>query len=177
MKWIFFSYTVPAQPSKARVSVWRQLKKMGAVNCQALWILPHRRDKIAALEELAVEIAAFKGESMLIEGKVLGSGDETRIRAAMLDAGNEEYGELLHKCDDFLREIEKETECQNFIFGEVEENEEELDKLEKWLEKIERRNPMETPLRKEVFKKIKLCEKVLDDFSRKVYDRIHGKGD
>jgi hypothetical protein len=175
VKWLFFSYTVPAQPSRARVSVWRQLKKMGAVNCLSFWVLPHRVDRIAALEQLASEITAYNGESILIEGKALGHEDEARIKAAMLDAGNEEYGELLHKCDDFLREIEMETKNQNFIFGEVEENEEELDKLKKWLAKIEKRNPTTSPVHKSVLKKIKLCEKALDDFSRAVYDRVHGK--
>lgn len=175
MKWLFFSYTVPAKPTRVRVAVWRRLKKIGAVNCQSFWVVPHRKDRIADLEKLSGEIAAWKGESILVEGKPLGVGDEARIRAALLDAGNEEYGELLQKCNDFLREIEMETKNQNFIFGEVEENEEELEKLKKWLGKIEARNPVESEVRREVLKRIRLCEKALDDFSRAVYDRVQGR--
>ncbi|HMM39275.1 MAG TPA: hypothetical protein PKB11_11015 [Desulfovibrio sp.] len=177
VKWLFFSYSVPTQPSRARVSVWRQLKKMGAVNCLSFWVLPHHVDRITVLEKLSAEITAYQGESMLIEGKTLGPEDEARIKLALMESGNEEYGELLHKCNDFLLEIEMETKNQNFIFGEVEENEEELDKLKKWLNKIEKRNPVNSPLRKDVLKKIKRCEKALDDFSRAVYDRVHGKKD
>ena len=51
-------------------------------------------------------------------------------------ARDEEYQEFLEKCDDYFYEIEKETERKNFTFIELEENEDEYNKLVEWLKKI-----------------------------------------
>ena len=71
MRWIFFSNTLPAKPSKARVYVWRQLKKLGAVNYQSLWILPFSNQRMNDLKKLMEDIERFQGESLLIDGKTL----------------------------------------------------------------------------------------------------------
>ncbi len=39
--WIVINYTLPREPSRVRVSLWRKLKKVGAINIQqSMWILP-----------------------------------------------------------------------------------------------------------------------------------------
>jgi hypothetical protein len=172
MKWLFFSYSVPAKPSKPRVHAWRQLKKLGAVNYKSLWVVPHSKERVQELLKLIQDIESFKGEGFILEGKALSPADEEAIKAAVLSANNEEYQEVLHKCEDFLKEIAMEIERKNFIFAEVEENEEEFEKLKKWLKKVEKRTILETPLRKEVIETIKRCEQALDEFSQLVYEYI-----
>jgi hypothetical protein len=175
MRWLFFSYSLPAHPSKARVYVWRQLKKLGAVNYQSTWILPHSAERINELNKLREEILRYKGESLIIGGKSLSEDQEERIQRAFIDSRNEEYQELIKKCDDYFREIESEIESKNFIFAEVEENEEELEKLKQWFRKVEKRDTLEVPLRKVALGKIKNCEKVFDAFARQVYEYIQSK--
>ena len=42
-EWIAINYTLPREPSRIRVSVWRKLKKIGAVSIQqSMWILPFK---------------------------------------------------------------------------------------------------------------------------------------
>ena len=170
MKWIFFSYTLPAKPSKARVYVWRQLKKLGAVNYQSLWIIPFSKQRMNDLKKLMEDIERFKGESLLVDGKTLNKGQEERINKVFLDSRNEEYQELIKKCDDFFKEIQNEIKNKNFIFAEVEENEEEFEKLKLWLRKIEKRDVLGAPLHKTAHDKIKSCERVFEDFARRVYE-------
>ncbi len=172
MKWLFFSYTVPAKPSKARVHVWRQLKRLGAVNFKSLWVLPHSKKRIQHLTALVQDIESFHGEGFILEGKTLTAADEEAITHAVLSSNNEEFSEILHKCDDFLKEIDMEISKKNFIFAEVEENEEEFEKLKKWFKKIEKRSILETPLRKDAVEKLALCEQALDTFSQMVYNHI-----
>ncbi len=41
-KWAVIGYTLPREPSRVRVSLWRKLKKRGAVSIQqSMWVLPH----------------------------------------------------------------------------------------------------------------------------------------
>jgi hypothetical protein len=169
VKWLFFSYSLPSEPSKARVYVWRQLKKLGAVNYQTVWVIPHSNESVNELRKLIETIEGYKGEGMLVEGKALDKNQEERIHKAFMDSRNEEYNEVIEKCEDFFKEIKFEIERKNFIFAEVEENEEELEKLKQWLKKVEKRDFVKAPLRKTAIEKIKECEKVFDDFAKRVF--------
>lgn len=174
MKWLFFTYSLPAEPSKARVYVWRQLKKLGAVNVQSVWALPYSMERITEVKKLIEEIAKFKGESLLVEGKAVVKAQAEMIQKKLMESRNEEYEELIEKCEDYFKEITKEIECQNFIFAEVEENEEELEKLKKWLKKVEKRDVIDTPMRKTAIEKIRICEKMFENFAKKVFTHVQG---
>ncbi|MCX8027746.1 MAG: chromate resistance protein ChrB [Thermodesulfovibrionales bacterium] len=175
MKWLFISYTVPSHPSKARVYVWRELKKIGAINYQTIWVLPYSKDSLEKAHALEKIIEKYGGQALLVEGKVLNNDDEGKIINAFIDARNKEYLELIDKCEDFFKEISFEIKRKNFIFAEVEENEEELDKLKTWLKKIEKRDFINAPLRKEAIEKIKKCSKLFEEFSTTVYKETQGK--
>ena len=170
MKWLFFSYSLPTEPSKARVYIWRQLKKLGAVNYQSVWVLPYSKERIEDLNKLMESIESYKGESLVLEGKSLTKSQEERINKAIVDSRNEEYGELIEKCEDYFKEIDFEIERQNFIFAEVEENEEELEKLKLWFKKVAKRDVLDVPLRKVAVEKLKDCEKRFEDFAQRVYE-------
>ncbi len=175
MKWIFFSHSLPADPSKKRVFVWRQLKKLGAVNYQSVWVLPFSRERVEALKQLLQFIEENGGEGLIIEGKSLTQRQEERIQRVFIESRNQEYRELIEKCEDFFREIDFEIQRRNFIFVEVEENEEELEKLKLWLKKVRQRDVLGAPLYPQVLKKIKACEKRFEEFARKVYTHVHFK--
>ncbi len=175
MKWIFFSYSLSAEPSKARVYVWRQLRKLGAVNYQSIWAIPHANDRVEALRKLTEEIEKWNGTALLVAGTVLVKSQEESIIQVFIDSRNEEYQEIIEKCEDYFNEIELEIGRENFIFAEVEENEEELEKLKQWLKKVEKRDVVKPPLRKEAMEKIKQCERIFNDFAQRVYDHQKSK--
>lgn len=104
MKWLFISYTLPSKPSKARVYVWRELKKIGAINYHAFWVLPSSPEILGKIQNLKKVIESYKGEIILIEGKVLDKKDEEEIFNAFVSARNKEYKELIEKCEDFFKE-------------------------------------------------------------------------
>lgn len=170
MRWLFFSYTLPSRPSRARVSIWRQLKKLGAISYQSVWVLPYSSERVNEVNKLIQDIESWKGEGLLIDGKVLNRDQEERINRAFVESRDEEYREIISKCEDYAKEIEFEIGRQNFIFAEVEENEEELEKLKQWLKKVEKRDIVEAPLRKEAVQKIQGCEDLFQDFALKVYE-------
>lgn len=169
MRWLFISYTVPSNPSRVRVFIWRELKKLGAINYQTVWVLPYSKEMIEKIQHLEKTIENYDGQFLLIEGKAVNREDEERILNAFVEARNKEYREVIEKCKDFFEEISSEIERKNFIFAEVEENEEELKKLKAWLKKIEKRDFVNAPLKKEANEKIKKCTKLFEEFSKRVY--------
>ena len=87
-----------------------------------------------------------------------------------MESINEEYGEVIGKCEVFLKDIELEIGSQNFIFAEVEENEVELEKVKHWLKKVGKRDYIKPLLHKTALQKVKQCEKSFQDFAHRVYE-------
>lgn len=168
--WVAINYTLPREPSRARVSVWRKLKKAGAVNIlQSMWILPASDENRRSLEEIKGDVAQDGGEAFLIV--FTADEDGRRIMIEKLNAArDEEYRELLEQCGEFFKEIEKETARENFSFAEVEENEEELEKLKQWYEKIAVRDAFGAGLRERSQEALARCEEALEGFCDRVYE-------
>lgn len=174
MKWICLSYSLPTKPSKARLHVWRQLKKVGAVNVDSFWVAPYSKEKLTELQALVEDIHSFNGSATIFRCKSIDEQSEEKIKNALTASTNEELTELIGVCEKFLEEIKSEIEKENFIFAEVEENDEELSKIKKWYSKIVRRSAYDSPLKKSALEKIKSCEVAFDGFSRIVFDKEDG---
>lgn len=170
-KWFAINYNLPTEPSRARVSVWRKLKKLGAVNIQqSMWVLPHVDAYYKALGDIAKEIENSNGDCLLMEISFTEEKYEQVVINTFNKARTLEYEEIIDKCNDFFVEIEDETKAENFTFAEAEENEEELAKLLSWFEKIKARDLFQAPSRKETETILQKCREVFEDFSHRVYE-------
>ena len=87
------------------------------------------------------EVVQNNGEALAMKSSVEKDGQQNIIERFNA-ARNEEYGEFLEQCEEFFKEINKEIARENFTFAEIEENEEELDKLKQWFAKIEARDTL-----------------------------------
>jgi CRISPR/Cas system-associated endoribonuclease Cas2 len=175
--WLVMNYTLPKEPSRARVSVWRKLKKAGAVNVQqSMWILPDTGANYDVLNTIKDEVLSCGGEAYVMHSTV----DEQSgsiFAGKMNSARCEEYKELLEQCGEFLKEIEKETLRANFSFAEIEENEEDLGKLKKWFDLISSRDFFCASLREESASKLGECGAALEAFSESVYEAVNKESD
>lgn len=170
VKWLVMNYTLPKEPSRARVSVWRKLKKSGAVNVQqSMWILPDVGANFHNLNAIKGEVVNGGGEAYVMRAAVDEQSSGAFIKKINA-ARSDEYKELLEQCGEFLKELEKETDRKNFSFAEIEENEEDLGKLKKWFGLILARDFFWAPLREESASMIKYCEAALETFSERVYE-------
>ncbi len=169
-KWLVISYKLPSEPSRLRVHAWRSLKKMGAINIQqSLWYLPFSDANYKVFSQLAAELETNGGE-VLIMNSVL----ETKYEQIVIDTFNKareiEYEEILDKCEDYFKEIEKEIKVENFTFAEAEENEEELEKLKSWFQKVKARDIFHSPLEIKTKQVLNECVEVFNIFNDKVYE-------
>ncbi|MGH8128651.1 MAG: Chromate resistance protein ChrB [Gammaproteobacteria bacterium] len=73
--WLLLAYKVPRDPTANRVSVWRKLKRLGAVLLNdAAWVLPATPKTAEQFQWLAMEIKELGGEYTLWEAKLLLDG-------------------------------------------------------------------------------------------------------
>lgn len=170
-EWLMLNFTLPKEPSRVRVSAWRKLKKSGSVNIgQSMWVLPLSDEHINIFTEISNDILQNNGEAYILRTIFISTGNAEDVAGIFNKARDEEYKEFLSKCEDFIREIEKETEKVNFNFAEIEENEDEYKKLKEWLEKINARDFFNSPLKKPSNEALEKCKRILEEFSNKVYE-------
>ena len=66
--WLLLVYKIPREPSANRVSIWRKLKRLGAISLHdALWVLPNKPNTREQLQWLVEEIEESGGEATLWE--------------------------------------------------------------------------------------------------------------
>lgn len=176
-KWLILVYKIPAEPSRHRVAVWRHLKEKGSVYLQnSVCILPDTPANRDVFQDLAAEITAAKGESLLLLAEPLATPTQEKVVERFNAERDAEYGEFLEQGEAFLEEIRKETERENFTFGELEENEGNLRRLESWLERIKKRDFFGATKASTARDYLSRCQEALDVFADKVFAVQEGAG-
>jgi hypothetical protein len=166
--WLVLLYRIQSEPTRLRAAVWRRLKTLGAIYLQSgTAALPYDAASERALRRLQLEILQMSGSSILFRCEVL-SG-ETEAIDAFNTARSDEYDEIINKCQGFLRQIEQEHVAEHFTFAELEENEVDLVKLQKWLSKIRVRDVFGAPGRQEADQLLAECEAALERYADRVY--------
>src|SRR5712691_6607578 len=107
--WILLTYKLHSEPSRARVAVWREIRRSGALHLQqSLVAFPDSEDFMPAVERFRAVVEEVGGEALTLRGEGLIDGDGERLVEAWNEARTAEYGELVGKCESFLEEIEHE---------------------------------------------------------------------
>jgi hypothetical protein len=155
--------------------VWRKIKGLGAIYLQnSVAALPHSAAAERSFRMLRNEIVEMGGSAYLMGSHVLsGSAEAEQAFNAARDA---EYEEIVDKCGDFLKEIEKEYRAEHFTYAELEENDEDLVKLRNWFAKIKARDVLSASGQDAVTAALQGCEKVLEEYAARVYAEEEGGG-
>ena len=107
MDWIVFSYSLPAHASTPRVTLWRRLRRLGAISpTGSLYILPAQDECLEAFHWLAQEIQQAEGEALVMHvSRFERLGDEELI-ALFNRARQEDYEEIAVQLAELERRIE-----------------------------------------------------------------------
>ncbi|GCE15232.1 Chromate resistance protein ChrB [Tengunoibacter tsumagoiensis] len=170
-RYILLIYQVPSQPSGIRVSVWRELKKIGALYLQqSVCILPELDSLVVTLQKITERITEQGGNYHLLPLHELPLEEETKIIDGFIAQSNLQYDEIIENCDvNFSKEIEFETFRQNFTYAEAEEIGQELDKIRRWYDRVVERDWYDAARREVAKKSIERCEQQLEEFEEKVF--------
>ena len=168
--WLLLLAQLPASPSSARVALWRRLRGIGAAGLlNGAWALPYAPAHAEFLEQLR-QIVHTQGGTAFVLTVSLASPEvnEAIVRRLCADRGRE-YDEFAERCAAFLGEIDKETTAGKFTFAELEEGEQDLDKLARWLAKVQARDFFPDERQPQSAQMLERCRVVLEGFAWAVY--------
>lgn len=172
MGWIVFAYKLPSNNSTARVAVWREVRRSGALHVQrSVVAFPDHDSFRRAAERFRVLVADAGGEALALRAEPLGEIDATKLTQAWNEARRAEYTELSAECGKFLTEIEHEFAIEKFTLAELEEEEAELDKLRRWHERIAARDIHQAPGADEAKQALAQANEALERYSSAVFQR------
>jgi hypothetical protein len=87
--------TIPSADTTARVKIWRQLQKVGAVALKnSVYVLPNRDECVEAFEWVSRELTELGGQASLCEGQFFDGATDEEIERRFVEARNAEYAEL-----------------------------------------------------------------------------------
>jgi hypothetical protein len=166
--WLVLIYRVPPEPTRLRSTVWRRIKSLGAIYLQnSAAALPASAATERALRKLRREIIDMSGTAILLSCDVLAG--EAEVRNAFQAARDDEYEEIVDRCDDFLQQVKKEYADNHFTYAELEENEVDLVKLRNWFAKVRERDVFDADGRQAAEKALDGCEQSLEAYAARVY--------
>ena len=124
-EWVLLAYRLPREPSTPRISVWRKLRRLGALQLvDGLVALPADASSVEALDWLAEEVAEAGGEAWTWRATPGSKAQEQLLRQRMTASTAEEYRALIDEASDSTADASRRT----------------VDRLRRELHRIERRD-------------------------------------
>jgi len=141
MGWLLLTYRLPVERSSARVAVWREVRRSGALQLQqSVVVFPDTAEFRRALARVRSLVGDVGGSVVAVGAEPLTRDDDARLLAAWNEARAAEYAELASECEKLVAEIDKEFAKEKFTLAELDEEEAELEKLRRWHERIRERD-------------------------------------
>jgi hypothetical protein len=169
MRWVVLLARVPAEPSRHRVAVWRELRRLGAVAIgQSVWALPDHPAATSGLGRIAELVDRGDGELTVLEA----TGRE-RLERLYVEARAAEWTEFRAECARYLAEIDKEVGKGKLIVAELEEEEQSMERLRRWHRELRTRDVLATPAAHAADQDLKACAAKLEDYTTQVFQALN----
>jgi hypothetical protein len=172
--WILLIYVLPAQPSRVRVAVWRDLRAAGALYLRdGVAVLPDLPAAHGVFRDIANKVKELGGEVTLASEVCLDQARTEDLRERFMAARGAEYDDLRHQSQRFLEHLQRESDHYEFTYGELEELAEELEKVRRWTDKVRARDYFGHPAAFALESDLFSCEDALSEFSNEAFSREH----
>ncbi|MFJ9588259.1 Chromate resistance protein ChrB [Streptomyces acidicola] len=173
-RWLILVIKLPAEPSRHRVAVWRELRKTGALSLgQGVWAVP---DVPAFADGLARAITLTEqaeGQAVTLNAAGRSSEDAARFQALFTAARTADWTEFLADCGKFEAELAKEIRIAKFTLAELEEEEQSLERLRRWHRDLTARDVFGAPEAAEAAQRLKQCTAACEDYAERVFRALH----
>lgn len=170
MAWLLLIYSVPANPSRKRAAIWREVKRIGAIYLRdGVCALPERAETVSAALAIAETVRAFEGSVAIVRGAALDEASAETVIAQSRADRNAEYAEICGDAGGLLDHVRRETEHRAFTYAELEELENDLHKLRRWAAQVRGRDYFGSPAGEEVETALARCDDALAAFLEEAY--------
>jgi hypothetical protein len=169
VSWRVITYRLPPEPSRHRVAVWRELRRLGAVALQqGTWAVPGGEPFGAGLAQVVEAIRAAGGRPVVL------AVAEEEASAAQLEAlftvqREAEWAEFVSDCGKYEAELAGEVAKGKLTLAELDEEEQSLDRLRRWYRTIRARDLFGALSAPVAERRLKDCTEALEDFAERVY--------
>lgn len=173
--WIVLIAQLPPAPSRHRVAVWRELRKLGAIALgHGTWALPDVPALVTPLSRVRALVKQSKGGRLLELGTSGRTADsETHLRRLFIEARDAEWTEFVADCAKFDAELARETRTQKFTLAELDEEEQSLDRLRTWFRDIRRRSVFTGTLERRAAVRLQEVSSAFERYAEQVYETVH----
>jgi len=169
LAWRVITYRLPAEPSRHRVAVWRELRRLGAVPLQqGTWAVPGGEPFEAGFAQVVEAITAAGGQPV-----VLAVADDqastAQLEALFTEQREAEWAEFLGDCGKYEAELAGEVAKGKLTLAELDEEEQSLERLRRWYRTIRARDLFGAPSAAAAEGRLKDCAEALEQFAEQVY--------
>lgn len=165
---------VPAEPSRHRVAVWRELNRVGALLLgQSTWAVPDVPGVVEGVARAGALAARGDGELLVLTAQGRGEFDESRLQELFTEQRQAEWVEFLADCGKFDAEIDKEIRIEKLTLAELEEEEQSLERLRRWHKAIKLRDIFVAPASVAADQQLKHCGERLEEYTQLVFAAQH----
>ena len=168
--WLLLLTQLPSSASSPRGALWRRLRAAGATTLvTSVWVLPGTGPHAELLEQLRDGLLRHGGTGFVLSIPASAPDmNEAIVSSFQADRGRE-YDEFAERCTALLDEIGKEGKAGKYTFAELEESEQDLEKLVRWLAKIQARDFFPDERGQEAAAMMARCQTAVEAFSQSVY--------
>jgi flagellar biosynthesis regulator FlaF len=174
MRWTVLIVRLPADPSRHRVAVWRELRRTGALMLgQGVWAVPTTPAFTQGLDRAIMAAERGDGEVLLLDAAGRDEEQAARLEALFTAARQAEWAEFVSDCGKYEAELDKELHTRKFTLAELDEEEQSLERLRRWYRELKVRDLFGAPLAVEAEQRLKQCAERLEDYADRVYQAVH----
>jgi len=172
--WQVIPYRLPADPSRHRVAIWRELRRLGAVPLQqGTWAVPQGEPFDAGIAQVVEQIDRAGGQPVVLA--VAEDGVSNRRLEALFTAQREaEWAEFVSDCGKYEAELAGEVAKGKLTLAELDEEEESLERLRRWYRAIRGRDLFGAPGATAAERRLKDVAEALERFADQVYQAREG---
>ncbi|MGW0044001.1 Chromate resistance protein ChrB [Rhodococcus sp. NPDC003348] len=174
-RWMVLMVKLAAQPSRHRVAVWRELRKVGALSLgQGVWAVPDVPVFAPGLTRARELTDRAGGETVMLRASGVTDDDGDRFEAMFTAAREDDWSEFLADCGKYEAELDKEIRTAKFTLAELDEEEQSLDRLRRWHRDIKARDVFGAPSAATATERLRVCTERLQDYTERVFEALHG---
>ena len=133
------------------------------------WVLPRAEGHAELFAQLADTVRKQNGSATVFLVQAMSPIEQETLISRFQTDRAREYDEFAERSRAFLDEIEKETRLRKFTFAELEEIEDDLDKLSGWFAKIKTRDFFPNARIQKATEQFETCGAALAAFAEEVY--------
>jgi Protein ChrB, N-terminal len=168
--WLLLLTQLPRAASSPRVALWRRLRAAGATTMvSSVWVLPETAPHAELFEQLRDGLLRQGGIGFVLSIPAATPEVNEAVVSRFRADRAREYDEFAERCAALLAELGKEGKAGKYTFAELEESEQDLEKLVRWLAKIQARDFFPDERGKEAASMLARCQAAVEAFSQSVY--------